>query len=424
MNLKLDYQKDVLKGSIVLPSSKSISNRLLVIQHLSEGRVSVGNLSDASDTQLMISILQKIHPLNHERKVYHYTENAGTVMRFLLPVCALTPGSWFLTGTDRMKQRPIEPLVSALNNLGATISYAEEEGYPPLNIKGGALLGGCVESDARQSSQFISALLMAAPYFIKGLILKIPEKPVSEPYIQMTIGLMNEAGVFVRVSENEVNGVSPGFVEYNVRPAKYQSVKLDVEADWSSASYIYAMAVFSAKAELFVPNLREHSLQGDSVIVDLMKQFGVNTTFLPNGIQIVKNENVIPRTFEFCGKNHPDIVQTLMVVCAGKGVQAKFTGIATLRFKETDRIDAMVKNLQKMGVNVQISSDEIILTGQVNRQSTHLIETFNDHRMAMAFTPLVITGYSLTIEKSDVVKKSFPNFWHQCKELGFTLTAV
>ncbi len=397
---------DSFAGIIHLPGSKSISNRALIIRALSGENFSLEGLASAKDTQTLLALLASD---NHTLDA----GPAGTTFRFLTAYLSFRSGSNILTGSERMKQRPIGVLVDALRELGANITYLENEGYPPLLIDSpeGENNKREIKVAADISSQYISALLMVAPTLEDGLEIKFEGKPVSLPYIRMTLRMMARFGAEYQESET---GIS-------VKPGKYKGTPFRVEADWSAVSYHYAIAAISQGAEIEIHGLYPDSTQGDSVIRTVMESFGVYTTFEEKGIRITRRPDTkLPEKFEYDFTECPDIAQTLAVICGALGVPAKMTGLKTLRIKETDRISALRIELAKVGVSVtEIGDDEMHISGQANVKEP-VFKTYEDHRMAMAFAPLAILG-EISIEEPEVVVKSYPEFWEDISRLGFLI---
>ena len=383
-----------IEATIHLPASKSISNRVLIIQSLCDIKFKIENLSNADDTVT----LQKL--LNSNEKVLNAGEG-GTTFRFLLAYLALNGKQTVLTGSKRMLQRPIQPMVDALNKLGARIEYIDRSGFPPLKINESRLVGGTIEIDASISSQFISALLLIAPYLKNGLAIKLKGKEVSAAYTDMTINLMQGFGADVKRNGDLIA----------VSNQQYQPKSFCVESDWSAASYWYAIAALSNSSNIFLENLHEKSLQGDNAVTDIMKNFAVETHFENGGVRLKKNKNAIPEIFEYDFLSCPDLFQTVCIVCAALNIPSSFTGLQTLKHKETDRLAAMETELKKLNsfVNKGIDFFEIIKGIDSNFEANIL--TYNDHRMAMAFAPLALKMKSVTIENPEVVSKSYPEFW-------------
>jgi len=399
-----------LRGALALDGSKSISNRALIVMALSGGDPAkwLSNLSSSKDTITLRRLLA------HTGDTFD-AGDAGTTFRFMCAYLALQPGVQILTGSDRMRERPVGPLVLALRELGADIRFLEKEGYPPLQIGTFKPRGRReIHMAADVSSQFLSALALIAPYLPEGLAL-IPEGPlVSKPYLDMTIQLMRHFGA-------QASWQGDALV---VEPGRYQARPLKVEADWSAASYWYAMAAFADTLDLSLEGLFAGSWQGDAVLPDMMQLFGIQTEFYTRGdtsaIRLSKS-GAAPRPFfewDFIGC--PDIAQTLAVVCAGLGVEGLFTGLETLSIKETDRIAALRIELKKVGVTFarlpahfskkQAGKTFYTLNGKASWSEAPTFATYGDHRMAMAFAPLAFWG-PVNMEHPEVVKKSYPGFW-------------
>jgi 3-phosphoshikimate 1-carboxyvinyltransferase len=364
----------------------------------------------AEDTKVLEVLLKSIDDNNDSSKEMVLNVGlAGTAMRFLAAYLSITPGNWVLTGSERMKQRPVKELVDALINLGADIEYIENEGYPPLRIFGKKLIGKEVSINGGISSQYISALLMIGSSLETGISIKFIGELISKPYIDMTVNMLNHFGVDVEWTGNTIR----------VMPGDYLEKNFCVEADWSAASYWYSFVALADKAEITLVGLKEKSLQGDSEVVNIYKSLGVKTEFVNNGVKLVK-VNTIKEKIKKDFSNCPDIAQTLAVTAAALNIEAKLTGLKTLRIKETDRIGALESELNSLGFCVEIQGDDLIIKKAegFNLNSDHLIKTYEDHRMAMAFAPLSLIG-KINIEDTDVVKKSYPNFWKDLDSVGF-----
>jgi 3-phosphoshikimate 1-carboxyvinyltransferase len=392
----------VLKGeATLLPASKSISNRALIINALAGGTSELHNLSDANDTQLMLRLI------NATDKVID-VEDAGTTMRFLTAYFSITKQQKVLTGTARMKERPIAILVNALRKLGAEIEYLEKEGFPPHEIK---KFGEQKSNDLRirgdVSSQYISALMMVAPLLPMGLTLTLEGKVGSRPYIEMTASLMKHFGARISVLADRI--VIPH--------QRYNPEAFTVESDWSAASYWFAFAALAENAELVLPKLLSNSWQGDSAIAKIMDDLGVKSQFENGLLKLSKKESKKELHYDFT--DCPDLAQTVSVVCAAKNIKGYFTGLESLRIKETDRIKALQNELSKIGADLREEDTEhwtLIPSRLMPSQASFL--TYKDHRMAMAFAPLAAL-MDVEIERPDVVKKSYPNFWNDMKTVGF-----
>ncbi|MCD8304502.1 MAG: 3-phosphoshikimate 1-carboxyvinyltransferase [Prevotellaceae bacterium] len=398
-----------LRAVINLPASKSISNRALVLSALSGGVHPPINLSDCDDTRVMLRALQGCDTLVD-------IGAAGTAMRFLSAYFSVTKGCHEITGTERMLRRPIGVLVTALRQLGASVSYMGAEGFPPLRIEGRELSGGslCLPGDV--SSQYISALLMIAPRVSGGLCLRLTGGTVSRPYIDMTLSLMREFGAEARWEGDDVICVSE-------RP--YRAVEYSVEADWSAASYWYEAVALSrdAGAEVSLEGLCGQSLQGDSRVSEFFLPLGVRTTFTPDGVRLSKCPMTVSH-LELDLREQPDLAQTLVATCCCLGVTFRLRGLRNLRIKETDRIRAMQTELGKLGFILGATDDgEICWTGERTKaHSFPSIDTYDDHRMAMSLAPCCLRCGALSINNPSVVSKSYPRFWDDLASAAFRIT--
>lgn len=412
--------KQTLRGTALLPASKSLANRALVIARCAGQRVSIGNLSEADDTRILATALaDNGKATDADGCLLKDLGAAGTAMRFSTAYFATQPGRYLLTGTERMKQRPIGILVDALRKLGATIEYAAREGFPPLRIEGHTLQGGTLSLPADVSSQYISALLMIAPTLNGGLHLTLEGEVASRPYIDMTLALMRRFCLQADwMSEQEIRVVeacpatdeTAGFQHYNV------------ESDWSGASYWYAMMALSpdAGARLVLPGLDECSLQGDSRLRELFRPLGVATQFA-DGAAILTKCPPTTGPVEADLSQQPDLAQTLVVTCAMLRRPFRFTGLHSLRIKETDRIAALQNELRKLGVEIVAEGDNALRTDRYDKQAEStktaaFIETYDDHRMAMSFAPCAYRHPGIRIANPEVVSKSYPRFWEQIQQ--------
>ena len=434
-----------VNSSIVLPSSKSISNRALAIGALAGSIASITNLSDCDDTEVMQRWLT-------ERPSTVDVGAAGTSMRFSTALLAVGQGEHVITGSERMKNRPIKILVDALRRLGADISYVEKEGYPPLRIVGkGGLSYGSVSLPGNVSSQYISALMMIGPYLKDGLILTLTDKVISRPYIEMTMSLMRQFGakVYWDCSSDESNGTvdepchSNGtvdeYLESNsaddkstesnviiVEPGRYAVKSFNVESDWSAASYWYEMVALSSEgdARVLLPGLYEDSLQGDSKGREVFSLLGVKTDYTKDGVLLSKKTREVD-TLEYDFVKMPDLAQTFVVTCCMMGVPFHFTGLESLKIKETDRIVALKNEMAKLGFDLEDRNDSELLWDGRRRALTAeeydsvAIDTYEDHRMAMAFAPVALVNGSIRINNPHVVSKSYPRYWDNLLAAGF-----
>ncbi len=404
------------KVSVELPASKSISNRLLMMRYIAKSSAKIYNLSQAEDTVLLENTLSALASRNastFDNPFMIDTGNAGTVYRFLTALLATMPGRWFLTGSVRMMQRPIAPLVDALRSLGADISYAGIVGFPPLVIDGKNLLGGQVIIDASQSSQFVSALMMIAPLLENGLSIIRHGKPSSEPYIIMTSKLMQKCGVEVIVKHDSIV-VSRG---------EYCFEETNVENDWSSAAFWYEIALLIPDSEFLLKSLNYSVLQGDAILHEFFNTLGVITAYTSDGL-LIRRVSQPPASFEADCSGCPDIVPPLAAGCAGSGIKAILKGVETLRYKESDRIEGLLSGLKQINQNIFCtSSGELVIPENFKPiGGTSLsFHSHGDHRMAMAFAPLSAISGKVSIEQPDVVSKSYPGFWNSLKQAGFEI---
>lgn len=403
-------------GAIHLNGSKSISNRVLIIRALSGVQFNLENLSTSKDTSTLMDLLDC-----YQDKPEFNAGHAGTTFRFLTAFLAFKNGQQKLTGSERMLNRPIGPLVEALNSIGANIIYADKKGFPPLVIESpDALSGGEVSIRGDVSSQFISALLLIAPYLDKGIKLKIVGELVSKPYLMMTIKLMEQFGVSVKMEDNVID----------VRPAYYTAKDFYVEGDWSSASYLYEVCSLAKQANLAITGLSKTSIQGDSKVMEYFSDLGVQSKFIDQTLHINKLENFSPpEMLEFKLLEEPDLTQTLVCTCAALGVPSIYSGLKTLKIKETDRTVALMNELQKFNVffnklpsrlSGQREDEYYMLSEKIGEGESVSVETYDDHRMALAFAPLALIR-PVVINDPDVVVKSYPEYWQQLRRIGFTI---
>lgn len=405
---------ETIKATINLPASKSISNRALIIYALSGGTVIPENLSDCDDTDVLLKALRDMPDVIDIKA-------SGTAMRFLTAYLSATDGEHVITGTDRMKQRPIRVLVDALRSIGADITYEEREGYPPLRINGRKLRGGHVEVSGDVSSQYISALLMIGPNLEKGIELKLVGDVVSRPYIDLTLCTMKSFGV--EAEWEDVNTV-------NVKPSGYKPSRFFIENDWSAASYWYEMVALSRSedTELRLQGLTDGSRQGDSAVKYLFSMLGVKTVFgtrelgVPTEVTLRRMGRGTTR-LDYDFSNQPDLAQTFVVCCALMDVKFRFTGLASLKIKETDRVAALKTEMRKLGFVVrETGAGELSWNGERCQPAEDMtINTYDDHRMAMAFAPATILFPQLKINNPEVVSKSYPHFWKDLEAAGFVI---
>ncbi|MGV3686898.1 MAG: 3-phosphoshikimate 1-carboxyvinyltransferase [Daejeonella sp.] len=418
-SVKISAAEKKPSGTIYLTGSKSESNRALIMQAISKSAVHVKNVSEAADTVTLIGILQGKADGSPESRAQSPQVidigPAGTAMRFLTAYYTLQDGEIILTGSARMKERPIGILVDALRELGAEIAYTEKDGYPPIRIKGPLKQkSGSVSIKGNISSQYISSLLLVAPLLEQGLELVIEGELTSKPYVEMTLAMLSQAGIKYTWKDNVIS----------IPNQPYADSVISVEPDWSAASYWYAIAALSEEAELFLPGLNAYSLQGDSKITEIMANFGITSQFKDGGVCLKKEPKKIERKiFDF--KECPDLAQTVIVVCAALGHEATFTGLETLKIKETDRVNALRVELAKIGVKLIEKNQTYKLDCSERDLSKSIkVNTYDDHRMAMAFAPLAMVLTELEIEDHRVVDKSYPHFWSDLESIGYEVNTV
>lgn len=397
-----------INGSINLPASKSISNRALIINALSYSPYPIRNLSDSDDTKVLEAAL-------FSNSAKFDIGHAGTAMRFLTAFLAKIAGEWEITGSERMQQRPIAILVDALNLLGAKIEYLKNEGCPPLKIFGSHLKGQTIELDGSISSQYISALLLIAPTVENGLTLKLQGNITSKSYIKLTLELMVKFGIQYQWNGNEIF----------VAEQNYFARDFTCEADWSGASYWYQIMALLESGEVLLENLELNSLQGDVNIAGWFEQFGVKSLQKSGGVLLSKTKNIQPEKLDLDFIENPDVAQTMACLCVAKGIPFHFTGLKTLKIKETDRIAALQNELAKFGAEIsEPEFGELAWDGAVNpelKNDNPLINTYHDHRMALAFAPMALAGLKLQIDDPMVVTKSYPGFWNDLRAVGFEI---
>jgi 3-phosphoshikimate 1-carboxyvinyltransferase len=411
MNLLLNSQFTTHNSQLKLTGSKSETNRLLLLQALYPNLI-LENTSNSDDSEVMLKALNSPFTIHHSQLIDIH--HAGTAMRFLTAYFAIQEGrEVVLTGSSRMQERPIKILVEALRQLGAEITYEVNEGFPPIRIKGKKLTQYKVSLPADVSSQYISALLLIAPKLENGLELTLEGEITSVPYIKMTLALLNEIGVVTSFVGNKIN-INPKSQIPNPK-------SIIVESDWSSASYHYSIVALSEiGTEITLSSYKQNSLQGDSALATIYKNFGVETVFENNTIHLKKSPILIPNSLLLNLNNSPDIAQTITVTCFGLGVGCQLTGLHTLKIKETDRLEALKAELTKLGATVTVTHDSLTLEPSSKINDNITIKTYQDHRMAMAFAPLALKT-NIIIEEAEVVSKSYPTFWEDLKSIGFQI---
>jgi 3-phosphoshikimate 1-carboxyvinyltransferase len=416
MQLHIKKSKVNLNSSIKITGSKSETNRLLLLQALYPNlRLQNNSKSDDSD------VMTKAVLANDEFKIVNI-HHAGTAMRFLTAFFAIQEGKeTILTGSSRMKERPIKILVDALKQLGAKIDYEEKEGFPPIKIIGKKITKNTVSLPANVSSQYISALLLIASKLENGLELTLEGEITSIPYIKMTLALLNEIGIDTSFENNTIK-VNAKSQAQNPNSEETKAQNIVIESDWSSASYFYSvLALADVDSTITLSSYKKSSLQGDSVVAQIYKDFGVETVFNDNQsitISKVTTNQQNPKVYDL--KSAPDIAQTIAVTCFGLGISCHLTGLHTLKIKETDRLEALKTELSKLGANVSVTQDSLTLQDSQKLHKNIIIQTYQDHRMAMAFAPLALK-VPIIINEAEVVSKSFPTFWTDLKAIGFEL---
>ena len=406
MSFLVEHPSSKINHSFNISGSKSESNRLLILKYIFKN-IKIENLSNSDDTIVLKNYLESNSNLID---VHH----AGTAMRFLTAYLAIQNNNSFqITGSKRMQNRPIKILVDTLNILGADIKYLDKIGYPPLKINGKMLLGGEISLSSEVSSQYITALMLIASSLKNGLVISLEGSVTSRPYIEMTSSILNRVGIKSSFKENKISIQSVKLLEKSIQK---------VESDWSSLSYFYSIVALSKYSELNIGSYNINSIQGDKKLVEIYKNFGVQTSFSNDIITIKKIESKdLNKSLKLDLSDTPDIAQTIAVTCFGLGLSCDLHGLHTLKIKETDRLEALKVELTKMGAIVSITKDSFHLTKSSEIKSNITIETYNDHRMAMAFTPLAICK-PIIINNPDVVSKSFPDFWDHLKGMNFLIS--
>lgn len=404
MKLKAYKKSPILDGAVQITGSKSESNRLLLLKAL-YGNFSIENLSNSDDSEVMQRALasdQKTIDVHH----------AGTAMRFLTAYFSIQQGrETILTGSNRMKERPIGLLVDALRGLGADITYMEREGYAPLHIKGCTFKNNRVDLQANVSSQYISALMMIGGKLPDGIEINLLGEITSVPYIKMTQSLLEQLGINTRFENKTIT------VEHSTG---LESEKLTVESDWSSASYYYSLVALAEKASVNISSYKKESLQGDAVLEQIYKQLGVETNYGESYMHLSKVKNFKSKHLKVDLVNSPDIAQTIVVTCFGLRIGCDLTGLHTLKIKETDRLEALKTELSKLGAKISVTKDSLHLEATTTINPEITIKTYQDHRMAMAFAPLAL-HVPIIFEDAEVVNKSYPDFWKDLEALGFEI---
>ncbi|MEI6019785.1 MAG: 3-phosphoshikimate 1-carboxyvinyltransferase [Bacteroidota bacterium] len=411
--IEIRRNKEHIKCQIKISGSKSLNNRLLMLKKVLQIKTELINESESDDT---LNLKEALNQIETHGSATLNAQHAGTNMRFLTAYLAAFPGNWIITGSDRMLERPIGELVNALRQLGADISYLNKEGFPPLKIKGQLLSKSKCTINSSISSQYISALLLMSPLLQHGLELELTGEQVSKPYIQMTLALLRDFGQNFEIENNKI--CIQASKTPNNMPSQYF-----VESDWSSASYWYSLCAISNNAEIGIEQLFQNSLQADSVIKDILQEFGIQTTAYQNKI-ILKSGSTHINKFDYNFMVCPDIAQTLAVVCLAKGVEGHLRGLSTLKIKETNRLLAMKTELEKFGAQVEIDENSMHIYPKdpsTLAQQSFSINTYNDHRMALSFAPLAFICEAIYINHPEVVNKSYARYWEDLKSAGFSV---
>ncbi len=406
METKIIFPEIFTEAKIELPSSKSVSNRLLLIHELGKMGFGEMNWSEADDTQVLKKLLENKFEVED-------CEAGGTTFRFLLALRCLQGKETILTGSTRLKERPIKPLVEALNSLGAKIEYLEKEGFPPLKLKACSLTGNEIEISSSVSSQFISALLLIAPYLPSGLIISWKDQPVSFSYVDMTIQLMKQYGVDVIQSENSLQ-VSKG---------TYQVTDFTIPADWSAAVFFFMMVALKTNQSIHLKNIKSNSFQGDEKLLDWMQQWGVESKVVDDGLTIV-GKRIPTRDFEYDFTNTPDLAQAFAVMAAVSNRKLLLTGLSTLIDKETNRLLALKTELEKAGAEIAITHHSLEVRKGIRKEflDKTIFNTYNDHRMVMALSLLGLSGTPVVLDDISPVSKSFPNYFDELGKMDIQIS--
>ena len=410
MSYLINHNNNSFSNSFEISGSKSESNRLLILNSI-YGNLKIDNLSNSDDTVILDKYITN---LESHIDVHH----AGTAMRFLTALLAIKTNKKFvITGSKRMKERPIKILVQALNKLGANISYFDKKGFPPLIIKGQEIFGGEISLSSNISSQYISALMLIAPILKNGLLINLEGKITSKPYLEMTLAILKKIGINCYFKNNIIS------IEHC---SKINNSAISIESDWSSVSYFYSIVALSNAAELNIGTFYKSSIQGDVKLYEIYAKLGVETKFIKSSSRILIkkiNDFIMPDHIDLDLTENPDIAQTIAVTCFGLGISCDLFGLHTLKIKETDRLEALKIELSKLGANVKVTNNSFHLAPTFSINNGISIETYNDHRMAMAFAPLALMT-PIIINNPDVVTKSYKDFWKDLKSLNFNLSKI
>ena len=406
MDFLISHTSKSINADLILPPSKSISNRALIIQALCQSKPKLLNLSQSSDTQSLVQALQTTS------KTIDIVD-AGTSMRFLTAYLSQQEGSYILTGSDRMKERPIGHLVEALNSIGADINYLEKDGFPPLAINGKALEGGKVDISTSVSSQFVSALLLIAPTLKKGLSLCLKGELLSKPYIKMTLDIMRYFGIQSSWTNNTIQ----------VEPQNYVSKDLKVESDWSALAFILQAMSIAKSAQVSISGLSKDSWQGDSYVLNLFEKFGLQYKFKDEKLYLKKLNKDLNGDYNVNLIDTPDLAQAYCCTLSALSKSAKIKGLNNLKLKESHRLKALHMELNKIGQHSRYSEDTIQLESSVLHTPTESFDSHNDHRMAMCLAPFALL-FDIKIKNIEVVNKSYPSYWEDLKKMGFTISPL
>ena len=402
------------KETVILnvPSSKSISNRLLLLKQTYNPNLNILNLSTTDDTQLLLQLISKIKTANMEEITELNTENCGTAFRFLCAFLCFQKGKWLLTGNNAMKNRPVKGLVDVLTSCGAIIRYTEKEGFPPLEIKGldGLHVKDVLTIDSQKSSQFVSAILLILPLLKKDITILFDKNTSSVSYLQMTIALMQHVGINISCQDN--------CIKYSYTIASQQTQNVMVESDWSAAAYWFAWAALHPNSTVFINKLQKSNLQVDKIIEDIVKQCGVEVNYQKEGVSLRKTSNKKPLNFHFDARSCLDLVPTLVVLCCGLNIKATITGIENLVYKESNRLAALISELEKIADIQYVENNLLISSSEKQNDFIPHFQTYNDHRLAMSFALFIGIFPEILIENPDCVSKSYPEFWENLEKLG------
>ena len=406
MDFLISHTSKSINADLILPPSKSISNRALIIQALCQSKPKLLNLSQSSDTQSLVQALQTTSKTID-------IGDAGTSMRFITAYLSMQEGSYILTGSDRMKERPIGHLVEALNSIGADINYLEKDGFPPLAINGKAIEGGKVDISTSVSSQFVSALLLIAPTLKKGLLLSLKGELLSKPYIKMTLEIMRYFGIQSSWTNNTIQ----------VEPQNYVSKDLKVESDWSALAFILQAMSISKSAQVSISSLSKDSWQGDSYVLNLFEKFGLQYEFKDEKLYLKKLNKDLNGDYNANLIDTPDLAQAYCCTLSALSKSAKIKGLNNLKLKESHRLKALHMELNKIGQHSRYSEDTIQLESSVLHTPTESFDSHNDHRMAMCLAPFALL-FDIKIKNIEVVNKSYPSYWEDLKKMGFTISPL